>query len=191
MKRLILASGSRYRAHELKRLGLAFDTIPADIDETPEPGERAGDLVMRLATVKSQAVWGHHPDSVVIGSDQVATLDGAIIGKPGTAGKAFEQLRRASGRAVCFHTGLTVLDTAGQPWRHTDTTTVHFRTLDDAEIRRYITAENPLDCAGSFKCEGLGISLFDAIETRDPSALIGLPLIALAGFLRQCGFQLP
>ena len=192
MKRLILASGSRYRAQQLHQLGIDFDVQPADIDETPLPQELASDLVNRLALSKARAIDKDNPDAVVIGSDQVAVLDRKVIGKPGDRESACRQLRAASGREVRFFTGLCVLAPGpDQAARHLDITTVHVRALAAAEIERYVEAESPLDCAGSFKCEGLGIALFEAIETRDPSALIGLPLIALARMLRHCGYQLP
>lgn len=191
MKRLILASGSHYRARQLAQFGLSFDTQPADIDETPRPGEEAQDLVRRLARAKAQTIARSQAAAIVIGSDQVAVLAGSPVSKPGNHAGARQQLRQASGQQVRFFTGLCVLAPDQAPMQHVDETQVHFRALHDAEIERYIKAEQPFDCAGSFKCEGLGISLFEAIETRDPSALVGLPLIALAGMLRQCGYSIP
>ncbi|MGA7297988.1 MAG: nucleoside triphosphate pyrophosphatase [Rhodanobacteraceae bacterium] len=192
MRHLVLASGSVYRARQLGTLGLEFDTCPADIDETPAACEPAADLVQRLSLQKARTAASRHPAAVVIGSDQVATLDQTVIGKPGTRENARRQLLNASGRSLRFVTGLCVLDPAmPTPQMGIDITTVRFRTLRDEEIERYLDKEEPLDCAGSFKCEGLGISLFDAIETRDPSALIGLPLIALGRMLRECGFPVP
>jgi septum formation protein len=147
---------------------------------------------LRLAIAKAAAVARDYPDALVIGSDQVAELDGMVLDKPGTAERARAQLAASSGRDVHFHTALCLLDTRSGH-RHTlvDHTRVRFRTLDAAEIARYVEREQPLDCAGSFKCEGLGISLFEAIDNSDPSALIGLPLIALARLLREAGIALP
>ncbi|MGB8636151.1 MAG: nucleoside triphosphate pyrophosphatase [Rhodanobacteraceae bacterium] len=192
MRHLVLASSSIYRARQLGTLALEFDTCPADIDETPAAREAAADLVQRLSLQKARTAASSHPAAVIIGSDQVATLDQTVIGKPGTRENARRQLLDASGRSLRFVTGLCVLDPAmPTPQMGIDITTVRFRTLRDEEIERYLDKEEPLDCAGSFKCEGLGISLFDAIETRDPSALIGLPLIALGRMLRACGYPVP
>lgn len=192
MSRLILASGSRYRARELARLRLAFEAVPADVDEAPRAGEPPSALAPRLARAKAEAVARRFPQAVIIGSDQVAALDGRAIGKPGSVPAACAQLQAASGRDVRFFTALCVLAPGTPaPQEHLDVTTVRFRALDAAAIARYVDSEQPLDCAGSFKCEGLGISLFESIETRDPSALIGLPLIALAAMLRARGWSLP
>lgn len=192
MKPLVLASSSRYRAQQLETLGLSFEVCPSNIDETPLMYEFPHDVARRLSLRKARAVARDHPEAIIIGSDQVAELDNKIIGKPGTTDKARHQLQAASGHAVRFSTGLCVLDAASKDFLvHHDKTTVQFRTLQDAEIDRYLDAEHVLDCAGSFKCEGLGISLFDAIETHDPSALIGLPLIALAHMLREYGYAVP
>ncbi|MFT3762787.1 MAG: Maf family nucleotide pyrophosphatase [Pseudoxanthomonas sp.] len=188
---LILASTSRYRRELLERLRLPFHVARPEADETPLAGESAAALAQRLARAKAADVARRQPESWVIGSDQVAELDdGRLLGKPGTRDAALAQLRGMSGRAVRFRTAACL--TRGEVRLETlDTTTVRFRELDDGEIGRYVDAEQPLDCAGSFKSEGLGIALFDAIETRDPTALVGLPLIALAGMLRQAGFALP
>lgn len=191
MKRLILASGSPHRSHELARLGLPFDAVPAAVDETPGPGEHARELAVRLARAKARAVAGQRPGTVVIGSDQAAALDGPPIGKPGSLPAARAQLLAASGRRMEFYTALCVITADGRVHEHLDVTTVHFRELGADEVDRYLAAEMPLDCAGSFKCEGLGISLFEAIVCRDPSALVGLPLIALAALLRREGFSVP
>lgn len=192
MRPLILASGSSYRAQQLKTLNVDFETDPANIDESALPDELATDLCRRLSCLKARAVAEQHPQALIIGSDQTAELDGRIIGKPGHRDNARAQLQHASGRAVRFFTGLCLLDpSSDKNLTHLDLTTLLFRTLTDAEIERYIQAEHVLDCAGSFKCEGLGISLFETIDTRDPSALIGLPLIALARMLRQCGYSIP
>ncbi len=192
MRPLVLASGSVYRANQLRTLGLDFDTCPANMDESPLADESVAELVQRLSLQKARIAAKRHPGAVVIGSDQVATLDRAVIGKPGTREIARRQLLDASDRSLRFLTGLCVLDPAmPKPQLAMDITTVRFRCLQDAEIERYLDREEPLDCAGSFKCEGLGISLFHAIDTSDPSALIGLPLIALARMLRQCGYLVP
>ena len=156
------------------------------------PNETPAARALRLAIAKAAAVARDYPDALVIGSDQVAELDGLILDKPGTAGRARAQLAASSGREVHFHTALCLLDTRdGRRHTHVDHTRARFRTLEAAEIARYVEREQPLDCAGSFKCEGLGISLFEAIDNADPSALIGLPLIALARLLRETGVALP
>ena len=188
--RLILASTSRYRRELLERLQLRFDVMRPDVDETPQPGEAPVALARRLAAAKAAAVAGAS-DAWVIGSDQVACLDGESLGKPGSMEGAVDQLHRMSGKAVEFLTAVCVAHRSGHAYQALDATTVRFRTLDDAAIARYVEAERPLDCAGSFKSEGLGIALFDAIETCDPTALVGLPLIATARLLRQAGFVLP
>ncbi len=192
MTALVLASGSRYRATQLRQLGQAFTQQAADIDETPFADETPRETAMRLALAKARHVAADHRQALVIGSDQVAECDGKPIGKPGSMERARRQLQQASGREVRFFTALCLIGTNhGSTQQHLDTTVVHFRQLEDDEIARYLAAEKPLDCAGSFKCEGLGISLFEAIETHDPSALIGLPLITLAKMLREAGLALP
>lgn len=188
--RLILASTSRYRRELLERLRLPFDVARPEVDETPQAGEAPAALARRLAGAKAAAVAGAS-DAWVIGSDQVACLDGLPLGKPGSMERAVDQLHRMSGQPVEFLTAVCVAHRSGHAYQALDTTIVRFRTLDDAAIARYVEAEQPLDCAGSFKSEGLGIALFDAIETVDPTALIGLPLIATARLLRQAGFSLP
>ena len=188
--RLVLASTSRYRRELLDRLRLPFDVARPDVDETPHTGEHPSLLARRLAAAKAAAVAAT-TDAWVIGSDQVACLDGAPLGKPGSVHGAIDQLRRMSGRNVEFLTAVCVAHRGGHAYHALDTTTVRFRVLDDAAIARYVEAERPLDCAGSFKSEGLGIALFEAIETVDPTALVGLPLIATARLLRQAGFALP
>lgn len=191
MGALRLGSTSPYRRELLARLRLPFDTARPDVDETPRPGEAPAALARRLAEAKAREVSRRFPGDWVIGSDQVAELDGRPVGKPGAPEAAFAQLRAASGRAVRFHTAFCLVRDDGPARAGLDLTTVRFRALDDATIRRYLEAERPFDCAGSFKCEGLGIALFEAIETRDPTALVGLPLIALAQCLREAGFALP
>lgn len=188
--RLVLASTSPYRRGLLARFGIAFDTARPEVDETPLPGESPADLAGRLAVAKARAVAAGG-DAWVIGSDQVAGLDGRPLGKPGSRDRAIEQLRAMSGRAVEFQTGVCVAGGDGAHQFALDTTVVRFRALGDEEIARYVDAEQPFDCAGSFKAEGLGITLFEAIETRDPTALIGLPLIETARLLRAAGFTLP
>lgn len=190
--RLILASTSRYRRELLGRFGLPFEAMAPDVDERPHANETPAALAERLAQAKAQTVAAGDPEAWVIGSDQVAELDGAAIGKPGDHARAVEQLQRASGRELRFHTALCLTRAeAATAWIHRDVTTVRFRALAQVEIERYLLAERPYDCAGSFKSEGLGIALFDAIDSRDPTALIGLPLIALAALLRRAGFALP
>lgn len=188
--RLILASTSRYRRQLLERLQLPFTTARADVDETPRPAESAQALAVRLAQAKARAVAREHRDACVIGSDQSAGYDDQILGKPGDVANAQAQLTAMSGRNVQFFTALHLITPTAEQ-AALDVTNVHFRSLDQAEIARYIARESPLDCAGSFKCEGLGITLFEAIRSDDPSALIGLPLIALSRLLRAAGYQLP
>jgi len=186
---LILASTSRYRRDLLARLGLPFTVEAPGIDESARPGERPDALALRLAAEKAHAVARRHPAALVIGSDQAATLDGAIaIGKPGNHERAREQLRAASGRTMDFHTALCVARASdGFDERASVATRVRFRRLDDAEIERYLLREQPWDCAGAAKAEGLGIALLEAIEGDDPTALVGLPLIALTRMLRHAG----
>jgi septum formation protein len=190
--RLILGSTSRYRAELLHRLLPGFEQRAPGTDETALPGEAPAERALRLAVAKAEAAADGQRDALVIGSDQVAELDGRMLDKPGSAEAARAQLAASSGRSVQFHTALCLLDTRdGRRHVHVDHTRVHFRPLGEAEIARYVERERPLDCAGSFKCEGLGISLFERIENEDPSALIGLPLIALARLLRAAGVALP
>ncbi|MCD9045988.1 Maf family protein [Luteimonas sp. MHLX1A] len=188
---LILASTSRYRRELLERLQLPFTTERPDVDETPLPGEAPAALASRLAVAKAREVARLHPGAWVIGSDQVAGFDGHALGKPGSRDAAIAQLQSMSGSSVQFLTAVALCRGDALAGEALDTTTVTFRCLRRAEIERYVDAEQPLDCAGSFKSEGLGIALFDAIETRDPTALIGLPLIATARLLRDAGFVLP
>jgi len=192
MPGLVLASTSRYRRELLARLGLPFEVERPEVDETAHPGETPRALAIRLARAKAQAVAARlQRDGWALGSDQVADVGGQALGKPGNRSKAIAQLRAMSGGVVRFHTALCLAHPDGRRFAAIDLTKVRFRTLTPAEITRYVDAEQPLDCAGSFKSEGLGISLFDAIENRDPTALIGLPLIATARLLRQAGFRLP
>lgn len=192
MPRLVLASTSRYRRELLGRLGLPFDVASPAVDETPIAGESPHALAKRLAMAKARDVArGLDEDAWALGSDQVADLDGLPLGKPGGRDAAIAQLRAMSGRTVRFHTALSVAHADGRSFTDIDLTEVQFRELDDGAIARYVDAEQPYDCAGSFKSEGLGITLFEAIDNRDPSALIGLPLIATCRLLRQAGFVLP
>jgi len=192
MARLVLASTSRYRRELLERLRLAFDVARPEVDETALPGEAPRDLAIRLAEAKARAVAGqHHGDAWALGSDQVAEVEGRALGKPGGRAAAIAQLRSMSGRTVRFHTALCLVHGDGRTHADIDLTEVRFRALADAEIERYVDAEQPFDCAGSFKSEGFGIALFERIDNRDPTALIGLPLIATCGLLRKAGFELP
>ena len=189
---IVLASSSSYRRELLTRLQLPFTCHSPDIDETPQANESAQALVQRLALSKARALAQHYPQHIIIGSDQVAVLDGKIIGKPLHAEGATQQLSAASGRSLVFLTGLAVIDTRTQI-EQVDLVpfTVHFRTLSAAQIQRYIAAEQPFDCAGSFKSEGLGVSLFQATEGSDATSLVGLPLIRLCDMLNACGIAVP
>lgn len=189
---LVLASTSRYRRELLQRLGRAFTVQAPDVDETPAAGEAPEALALRLAMAKARAVAVQQPGAVVIGSDQVADLDGHSLGKPGTHARATAQLQRMRGRSVRFHTAVAVVCLqSGFEQVELAGVAVRFRPLEDAEIERYLRAEQPYDCAGSAKSEGLGISLLDAIDSDDPTALIGLPLIRTCRLLRAAGLQLP
>lgn len=185
---LVLASTSPFRKQLLDRLGIPFTTASPDVDETPRAGEPPSELVARLAEAKARAVATAYPDAIIIGSDQTAEVDGALLNKPGTHKNAVAQLRACSGRTVTFHTGVCVLSA-----RNGDTQVdvvpfrVHFRTLSAAQIENYLRREQPYNCAGSFKSEGLGIALFDKLEGDDPTALVGLPLIRLVTFLERAG----
>ncbi len=192
MPSLILASTSIYRRGLLERLGLPFTVARPDTDETPLPGEPPQALAERLALAKAEVVLaGAADDTWVIGSDQVAELDGRPLGKPGRHAAAVAQLQSMSGREVRFLTALCLAGPDGRRLQALDITTVRFRRLSDDEIERYIAREQPLDCAGSFKSEGLGIALFEEIDNRDPTALIGLPMIATVRLLREAGFVVP
>lgn len=187
-RRLILASTSPFRRDLLARLGLPFDVQAPDVEETRLDGEEAPVLVARLAELKARAVARREPAGLIIGSDQAAVLDGAIIGKPGDHRQATAQLRQASGRTVTFYTGLCLLDSAsGQRQLAVESFRVVFRALTPAGIESYLRRERPYHCAGSFKSEGLGIALFDRLEGDDPTSLIGLPLIRLTRMLETAG----
>ena len=191
MARLLLASTSPYRRELLSRLRIPFDVARPEVDETPHPGESPLALAQRLAAAKAATVAAREGGAWVIGSDQVAELDGEPLGKPGGRDQALAQLAAMSGRSVAFRTALCVMHRDLGRFDAVDTTVVRFRSLGGDEIARYVDAEQPFDCAGSFKSEGLGIVLFEAIDTSDPTALVGLPLIATARLLRQAGFALP
>jgi len=187
---LILGSTSRYRRELLERLRLPFEIHSPQVDETPHAGETPAALAGRLALAKARAISATHPNAVVIGSDQVADLDGEPIGKPGTHDRAVAQLRRMRGRSVVFHTAVAVVcEASGFAGSALAPVTVRFRELTDAEIEHYLRTEQPYDCAGSAKCETLGIALLDAIDSDDPTALVGLPLIRTCALLRQAGLD--
>lgn len=189
---LLLASSSPARRELLQRLGLSFSCASPDIDETPRPGEAAIALVKRLSEAKARTLSARHAGSLIIGSDQVLSLDGEILGKPGTHENAFAQLDRLSGRSATFHTGLCLLNTAtGSCHLTAEPFTVQFRELTPAAIERYLQADRPYGCAGSFKAESLGIALFTEFQGRDPNSLIGLPLMALVDFLQAEGIAIP
>ena len=189
---LVLASTSPFRRELLQRLGVTFATLAPDVDETRRPGESPEALVLRLAEAKARAGAPQYPDALIIGSDQVAVCAGEVLGKPGNHAAACEQLRRLAGQEVNFLTGLCLYDAAGDrarvelvPFR------VLFRPLTDEQIDRYLRIEQPYNCAGSFKSEGLGISLFESMHGDDPNALIGLPLIRLTSWLNAAGIAVP
>lgn len=188
---LLLASSSPYRKALLARLGLPFITASPELDETPLPGERAEALAWRLAAAKARAMADAWPDHLIIGSDQTAALDdGRILGKPGNHERACEQLSWCSGRSVCFYTGLSLLDSSnGEQHTLVEPFRVHFRTLSPQTIGQYLHTEQPYDCAGSFRMEGLGITLFSGFEGRDPNSLVGLPLMALIDLLTAQGID--
>jgi len=187
-RRLVLASGSRYRKALLGRLGLRFEAVPPEVDESPLPSESPPDTALRLSVLKARALATSHPDALIIGCDQVASSGGRRYGKPGSHDKAAQQLRELSGRSADFDTAVSLLDARSAdlqsrlvPCR------VTFRALDERRIQAYLEKEKPYDCAAAAKAEGIGISLIARIETEDPSALIGLPLIALSEMLERAG----
>jgi septum formation protein len=189
--KLVLASGSRYRRALLERLGLPFEQESPALDETIGETEAPAEAVLRLARAKAAAGLERHPGAIVIGSDQVAVRGDEVLGKPGTLPKAIEQLTLSAGRHVEFLTGVCVISgaRAAEPEQHIDITRVVFRPLSAAEIRSYVEREQPLDCAGSFRAEGLGIALFERIDSQDPTGLIGLPLIWLSQALSRLGLR--
>jgi septum formation protein len=191
-RRLVLASSSRYRRQLLDRLGLAYTCLSPDIDESPGPDESPEATALRLAQVKAQRIAATCEDALIIGSDQVAVLDSQRIGKPGDHDTAAAQLRAMSGRVTVFHTAVCLLDaSSGALQSRVVPTRVRMRSLDDAEIERYLRRDQPYDCAGSAKIEAFGITLVEAVDSEDPTALIGLPLIALCAMLRHAGVALP
>lgn len=190
--KLILGSTSPFRKELLQKLGLSFAVDSPDIDETMLADEQPDEFVQRLALEKARAVAVRHENSLVIGSDQVACIDSSILGKPGTRDKAIDQLSNASGKRVSFYTGLCLLNSAsGESQVVCEPFHVHFKQISQAQIERYLDAEQPYNCAGSFKSEGLGISLFEKLEGDDPNALIGLPLIRLIAMLEREGVAVP
>jgi septum formation protein len=189
---LVLASSSPHRRLLLDRLGLPYESCAPEIDETRRPNEAPAAYVARLAEEKARAVAVRYGNDLIIGSDQAAVLDDEVIGKPGTHERAFAQLKKASGRSVRFLTGLTLYNSgSGRSQTAVVPFTVHFRTLGEAALERYLRREQPYGCAGSFKSEGLGIALFERLEGDDPTALIGLPLIELVGMLAAEGMEVP
>ena len=191
MQRLLLASTSRYRREMLARLRLPFEAVRPEVDETPLDDESPLGLAVRLGRAKAMDVAARAGDAWAIGSDQVAEVDGRALGKPGGRDAAIAQLQAMRGKRVRFHTSVALTHGDGRVFEALDLTEVAVRALDDAEIARYVDIEQPFDCAGSFKSEGYGIVLFEAIRSDDPTALVGLPLIATARLLRQAGFALP
>lgn len=189
-KSLILASSSAYRKHQLSQLGLDFTAVAPEIDESPLAHERPSDTAMRLAEQKCSSILSAVSAEVVIGSDQVCTLKGQQFGKPGTVSHAIKQLQLFSGNCIEFFTALCVMTSEGHVYKHNEPTLVQFRKLTHQEIENYIALDQPLDCAGSFKIESLGLSLFSSVESKDPSALLGLPLIKLCEFLRHSGIRI-
>jgi septum formation protein len=186
MPQIILASTSRYRRELLERLRLPFTTRSPDVPEAGRDGELPEAMAARLALAKARSVTDS--GAIVIGSDQVASLDSEILRKPGSHAVAVAQLKAAQGKVVLFHTAVAVVATdSGRTLEHVDRTAVRFRRLDDAALERYVRLESPLDCAGSFKSEGLGVALFEQISSDDPTALIGLPLIFVARALSELG----
>lgn len=188
---LVLASTSPYRRALLQRLRLPFRCVAPTVEEAQQARESVESMVARLARAKALAVAREHPQALVIGADQAASLGGRGLGKPGDRERAIEQLLHCSGQRVVFHTAICLHAPDGIERGAMDTTVVRFRELSEPEIVRYVEAESPLDCAGSFKCEGLGISLFEGIDSEDPTALVGLPLIALCRLLRETGVEVP
>ena len=192
MQQLVLGSTSPFRKALLEKLGIPFCTDTPNTNEARQPGESPTDLVLRLAEAKAREVAGRHPAAMIIGSDQVACVDGEILGKPGNRENAIAQLTAAAGKTVTFYTGLCLYNSANeQTQTGVELFTVHFRNLTPGQIERYVDLEQPFNCAGSFKSEGFGITLFSALEGRDPNSLIGLPLILLVEMLADQGITLP
>jgi len=188
---IILASTSPYRKQLLQRLQIPFNCLAPEADETPLYNELPAPLAERLAGAKAQSLSATYPDALIIGSDQVASIDGHIMGKPGTHAAATAQLRASSGREVRFHTALALHCAKRKlDWFHVELYSAHFRNLSDESIENYLRREQPYDCAGSFKCEGLGIALFTRLQGNDPTSLQGLPLIALTDLLARAGLDI-
>lgn len=188
-KKLILASSSRYRRELLDRLGLEYDAESPDIDESSRPGETPKDTALRLSEMKARAIWEKHPGSVVIGSDQVADLNGTKLGKPHTRERAIEQLTAMQGNVVVFYTALCVIDAEGRAEKLLSPTTIRMRSLKRETIEAYVDREKPFDCAGAAKIEKLGIALMASVESDDPTSLIGLPLMKLTTLLANAGVE--
>lgn len=189
---LLLASSSPYRRSLLDRLRIPYEAIAPDVDESARAGESARETALRLAEAKARAIAAVHRTGLIIGSDQVASLDGIAIGKPGSEPAALEQLLSMRGRLVVFHTALCLVDAASGKRQVEDVpTTVQFRRFSEIEAARYLRIDQPFDCAGSAKIESLGIALVERVESADPTALIGLPLIALVSMLKACGVPVP
>ena len=190
MTQLVLASTSRYRRDLLSRLHIPFEIISPNVDETPLPGETPSATALRLSVLKAQAAAKQFPDALIIGSDQVLMLDSEQLGKPGNFENAFAQLKKMQGKAMVFHTALTLLNSkTGRTQTQDVPTVVHIRKLTDTQIEAYLKKEQPYDCAGSAKSESLGIALMERIDSPDPTALIGLPLMALTGMLMNEGID--
>lgn len=188
-KKLILASSSRYRRELLDRLGLEYDAESPDIDESSRPGETPKDTALRLSEMKARAIWEKHPGSVVIGSDQVADLNGTKLGKPHTRERAIEQLTAMQDNVVVFYTALCVIDAEGRAEKLLSPTTIRMRSLKRETIEAYVDREKPFDCAGAAKIEKLGIALMASVESDDPTSLIGLPLMKLTTLLANAGVE--
>lgn len=189
--KIILASSSPYRRELLTRLKLSFEVIIPEVDETPEAGENPQDLVLRLAVLKARTVAAQQPDALVIGSDQVAVYNNMVVGKPNDHEQAVQQLRQASGKQITLYTGLALINSdSGQTQTAVVPYSVHFRRLSNSQIENYLLREQPYQCTGSVKSEGLGIALLDRFEGEDPNALIGLPLIRLVRMLENEGVKI-
>lgn len=189
---IILGSSSPFRKQLLEKLHIPFSQFAPEIDETPLSGETPQQMVERLSLLKARAIQKQHPDKIIIASDQCATFNDQPIGKPHTHENAVKQLKNFSGQSIIFYTGLAVIDPSNETCHQTiDKTVVHFRNLSNETIENYLLAETPYQCAGSFKSEGLGITLFESIQSKDPNALIGLPLIELTSIFKTMGITLP
>jgi MAF protein len=192
MRKLILASGSPYRRQLLEKLQLEFSCYSTDVDESPNTNEHPRALALRLSIAKALAARKQFPNHLIIGSDQVAAFDGILLGKPGSRDQAFDQLKAQSGKKVSFYSGICVCDSnSGEFKTDIDICDVYFRALRDAQITRYLEKEQPFDCAGSFKSESYGITLFSKMAGEDPNGLVGLPLIKLIRLLEAFGLAIP